>query len=157
MKKLGKTEKFNNYRIRFNFPFFRWGGGGVRLSKSKYGFFSMSGTATLLSKYGTAVKELIAAVFVSIFVFQTLPWNTLVMIEDFLCGLERPTVNAKFLHDGQNVDKRLPGRSYWTIKSSRLVDVWLDETRKNKLIKIFGCRPDIAQIWLNINKASHFR
>ncbi len=31
-----------------------FGGGGVQLSKSKYGFFSMSGTATLLSKYDTA-------------------------------------------------------------------------------------------------------
>ncbi len=53
MKKLGKTGKSNNYRIRFNFPFFGWGGGS-RPSKSKHGFFSMSGTATLLSKYGNA-------------------------------------------------------------------------------------------------------
>ncbi len=29
MKKLGKTEKSNNYRIRFNFPFFGEQGGGV--------------------------------------------------------------------------------------------------------------------------------
>ncbi len=55
-KKLGKTEKSNNYRIWFNFPsFFFFFLGGVRLSKSKYGLFSMSGTATLLSKYGNAV------------------------------------------------------------------------------------------------------
>ncbi len=55
MKKLGKTEK-SNYRIRFNFPFGvgEWRRRGVRLSKSKSGFFSMSGTATLLSKYGSA-------------------------------------------------------------------------------------------------------
>ncbi len=53
MKKIGKTEKSNNYRIRFNFPFFFWGG-GVQLSKSKYDFFSMSGMATLCSKYGNA-------------------------------------------------------------------------------------------------------
>ncbi len=56
MKTLGKTEKSNNSRIRFNFPFF-FGGGGVRLSKSKYGFFSTSGTATLLSKYGNAALD----------------------------------------------------------------------------------------------------
>ncbi len=52
MKKLSKTEKSNNYRIRFNFPFL--GGGGVQLWKSKSDFFSMSGMVTLLSKYGNA-------------------------------------------------------------------------------------------------------
>ncbi len=49
-EKIRQLEKSNNYRIRFNFPLGEGGG----LSKSKYSFFSMSGTATLLSKYGNA-------------------------------------------------------------------------------------------------------
>ncbi len=53
MKKLGQTEKSNNYPIQLSFPFL----GGVWLWKSKYSFFSMSGTATLLSKYGNAVCD----------------------------------------------------------------------------------------------------
>ncbi len=48
MKKIGKTEKSNNYPVRFNFPL---GGGGTTI-ESKYDFFSMSGTP--LSKYGNA-------------------------------------------------------------------------------------------------------
>ncbi len=55
MKKLGKTEKSNNYRIRFNFLFLEGlGGGGCKVLEVKIRLFSMSGTATLLSKYGTA-------------------------------------------------------------------------------------------------------
>ncbi len=56
MKKIGKTEKSNNHRIRFNFPpFFGGGGGRVYSYRSQNTFFfSMSGTVTLLSKYGNA-------------------------------------------------------------------------------------------------------
>ncbi len=55
MKKLGKTEKSNNYRIRFNFSFLFFGGGGsVRLPSQNTAFLACLVRATLLSKYGNA-------------------------------------------------------------------------------------------------------
>ncbi len=55
-------QKTSNYpKIPFNFHFSQCGGGGgaknIRLSESKYAFFGVSDTATLLSKYGTAEPE----------------------------------------------------------------------------------------------------